>query len=222
MRHALNVLLVCGVCCLASAALYDVCYAEEGGKVSTSKSRGQLVKEAVEATFNLSRAVSGVTRDCSGLNWARIAGRIGYRITYSSDVEFPMGTGRFKARSMDWAGGRQPRSKPVTVLVVLGGKTPSDAQEKVFEIIGAETNVMIASSVYKVLKNGPGDLCIVAAGNVKEDDKHVGVIHKTWFVRDNVAIEVSCPGDTDLLPIARALDEAIRSCPEGAKGKDAN
>ena len=182
------------------------------------------MKEAIEANCALPVPARRVIRDCSQLNWKGLFNGLGYNLTYSSKPKASPRIGRVTVQVLKWQAGKKFNTKPITPYLTIGvlvGDTATNAQIDLFEFMGTAVSKAITPSSFKILKDGPGDYCIVAPGYLTGDEKGQRVIHKVWFVRDNIGVVVASPDDTDLLPFAKLADRVIRSCPEGATGKAA-
>jgi hypothetical protein len=210
---------VCGACSLALFVLGDAVYAKGDTKSEAKKTSGQRVKEAIEKNNRLPEPVANIVRDDSALDLKKPFGERKYRMTYSWVGKFQKGPVEFSARSSEWNVEKGAHDKQIRLTLVVGDG-PADARNKLFEVMAMGTTRMITPATFGTVKDGPGDVCITMPERGTKEYKQGILLHGIWFVRDNIGVHLACSGNTDLLPIAKAVDKAIRACPKkGTKGK---
>ena len=197
-------------CEIAFLLFCSISFAEGERKMEAINSKGQKVKEALEQKHLLTNAVSYALHDPATLDLKTLFEKRKYQLGIVQDILTR--PGKFMARSMEWNTEKKSHAEQIRLVIVYGENNPVDAQEGLFEIMGAGTTMMITPSTFEVLKDGPGDICFIMAVNLKGGQNNPVVSRKIWFSRDNIAVELSNSGDMDLLPIAKAIDQAVRSC----------
>lgn len=107
-------------------------------------------------------------------------------------------------------------SDEIRMLVVVSPVGAKQARDGLFDIMGKSTSMMITPDTFIRVDYGPGDACftLTTPANVKAEHNSAVITYKIWFSRDNVAVELSCSGETDLLSIAKDIDRAIQLSPE--------
>lgn len=206
--------------CIAVTILFGACRAQEGDKMNEKKTNGQLLKEALEATNKLPDSLVCVLRDDSQLNWTSVFAKWGYHLTHSSELIFQRDFPPFSVRTMEWDVEKGSHAQEIRLTVAKGTNGPAEARERLFEMVGAGTTRMITPSTFEVLRDGPGDLCIIIPKRWTNEYKQGKILNRMSFVRDNIGVDLLCSGDTDLLPIARDLDQVIASCPQLPKAQE--
>lgn len=198
---------------LALFVFYNVIYSKGDATLAVKKSPGQMVREAIENDNQVRSPATPIVRNGSVLDLKKPLGKWKYRMTYSSDLKFPIASRPFTARSTDWNVEKGTHVQEIRLIVVVSNDGANDARHRLYEVMGVQTSRMITANTYGIVKDGPGDVCFNMLGPWTKEWKRGTFLHQLWFVRDNIGISLACSGNTDLLPIAKALDEAIRSCP---------
>lgn len=171
---------------------------------------GKKVREAIQVKHTLPDLSANGVRESAKLDINKaFQGKYTLGISY----ELAASPGKYVALHMDWNTENKNHADQIRLVVVTGENVSSNALTGLLEIMGSGTTMAITPSSFEVLKNGPGNIAFVMPVSLKTDENGLRIIGSIWFCRDNIAVQVSCSGNTDLLPIAKAIDQAIQSCP---------
>lgn len=171
--------------------------------------KGNRVRRVMESESLLPAVATNVVREYSASDLDVIF-RADYRLGVSDSLVTRQG--KFAAQYMEWDKGTH--SEQIRLVFIKGEHGLPDALEGLFEIMGSGTTMAITPSTFVVLTQGPGDISYIMPASRQGDDANPKILHKMWFVRDNIGVELSCSGETDLLPIAQIIDHSIRSSPQ--------
>jgi hypothetical protein len=80
--------------------------------------------------------------------------------------------------------------------------------------MGTRITLPINSNTFRTLNGGPGEICFVMPLSVGTNTAEITVEKRIWFSRDNVGVELACSGSKNLLPLAKAIDQAVQVCRE--------
>lgn len=171
--------------------------------------RAAEVRSAIEQIRPLSNISGGTLRDAAALDLNKAFQDRKYALGHVDDRAIRPGL--YRVRYMEWEAEGRSHEEEIRVNLVLGEGEAETAMAGLYEVMG-NTSMVISPDLWRVLDNGPGDLCFVNPRLIKGEGITVRVEKAVWFHRDNLAVGLYCSGDKDLLPIARAVDQAILSC----------
>ena len=120
---------------------------------------------------------------------------------------------KYVARYMEWNTKPAIHSDQIRMVVIYGIDIANNALDGLFEIMGSGTSMAITPSTFDLLRNGPGNIAFAMPTGQKEEGGTIKILGAIWFCRDNIAVQLTCSGGVDLLPIAKAIDRVIQSCP---------
>jgi len=168
------------------------------------------VRAVIDQKYQLTNSATAAIHDPAALDlqgaFDSMFGKGVYNLDASSYIERRQGV--FEAQEINCD--KKPVVRGLLLTVVRGENGPADAQAGLFQIMGSTSRV-VTPSRFKVLPQGPGDICFMQPmpGQTNES-----VLSQIWFTRDNMGVELRSYTDLNVLPLARALDKAIQSCPK--------
>jgi hypothetical protein len=206
MKTLTTIMEIAVACALHAPGLLAAVTADEYGLRQAA-----AVKRAIEQRHQLPVKEKDIRRDTSALDISKVFTERKYGLTYANESR--VRPGLYRVRYMEWDTESKAHAEEVRVCLVLGEGGFETALAGLYELMGA-TTAPITPGLWDVLKDGPGDVCFVTSQRGKPGDQPAAVRTMIWFCRDNIAVRLQCSGGTDLLPIARALDQAIQACKE--------
>jgi hypothetical protein len=167
------------------------------------------VRAVLPGASELPVAGEGQVYDLSHFSLTTPLAEVGYKPEPPRDSFFGI---RAVGRYIDLVSVDETKRPKVEILLQACHGSPQDAQVMMLCAMAA-TSMMITESTYDRVVEGPGEACFTWATAAARDDD-LGVAGTLWFYRQSVAVTVRCKdGTADLLPIARAIDAALKACP---------
>ena len=191
---------------------FFACRADGGGDIyaqDAEEVRG-LLPEALK--FPTSEA--GQVYDLSKLSLETALEGTGYQVKKPPN-DYHFGDYHFGRRAVgryiSFVSEDEENRAEVKMLLYACHGSPEDAQVMMFSDM-AGTSMMINASTYEHIVKGPGEMSFTW-GTPLHSAHRPKVIDRLWFYRKSVAVRLWWPKDTDLLPIALAVDDALKECP---------
>jgi hypothetical protein len=171
--------------------------------ISKSASR---VRSMILRVDEFPKGKEGIIFDLSTFQIESIAKKIGYNSSIHD--HFWITSAVAKQCFLDAEDG--DCKKDIQIMIFAGHNCSENAQLLMYSDM-ANTSMMITETTFGIIPKGPGEVCLTMnlRLNLKDDD----IRRIIWFYRKNVAIGIRGSGETNLLPIAMAIDEALKACP---------
>lgn len=173
---------------------------------------GDAVKSVVEQKYHLPTPHQAAVRVVSERAMESALSRYEYHLTHVS-TNLASRLPNVSKHYTTWNKRSGTRDDEIGICTLTASSGATAARDGIFYLMGTRTTMMITPETYTKLEEGPGDLSFALAGRIDNRSRTPRILHRLWFVRDNIGMELSCSGDTDLLPVAVAIDDVIRASP---------
>jgi len=196
-RRCIPLALGCALLSLALNARSTEQDADELSKLASS------TKELVPGSSQFPEGKENQICDLSKLDFEVLFRQLGYEIDIQEDS---FKTKRAVTRTI---GLKNRAGKSLRVVIFTGHASSKDAQDMLFCEMGEPARTIHID--FRTLDRGPGDACITLAGpGFNQGSTIRGYL---WFYRHSVAVSITCSAEDNLIPIAKAMDDAIKACP---------